>query len=106
MQSTEAIMTSDYPLREANRQHFGENRHPDSGNRPFHPLIGGMARFACPEMTTFGNAAGQSARNDVLGDGKGPGKGFPRVEHPEDHCQVGCLKQPKKNGPQDKAGMC
>lgn len=84
MQSAEAIMASDYPLREAKWQHFGENRHPDSGNRPFQPRIVGMVRFACPEMTPFGNATGQSARNDVLGDRKVPGKGLLGIGKPAD----------------------
>jgi hypothetical protein len=60
MHSTEAEMASDYPFFRAVRQLFGKKRHPGSGNRPFHPLIGDLAPFACPEMTTFGNAAERS----------------------------------------------
>ena len=67
MKSTEAILTSDYPFRGTVWPQFSKKRHPDSGNRPFHPPIGSLAPFTCPEMTTFGNDAGQDIGTDGAG---------------------------------------
>ena len=67
MRSTEAILASDCPFRESDRQYFGENRHPDSGNRLFQPLIDSLAPSACLEMTTFSNDTSADNRKERAG---------------------------------------
>ncbi len=85
MQSTEFILGSDHPFFEVDRQHFDKKRLPHSGNRPFRPLICGLALNACPEMTLFSNDTGPFPENVVLGDrpGKDPKRGGNWVGNPD-----------------------
>jgi len=68
MKSTGAILTPDEPFRRSDRQHFGKKRHPNFGNRLFHPPIGSMALITCPEMTLFSNDTGAFPGYKVLGN--------------------------------------
>lgn len=67
MESTEPILASDHSFFGVARQHFGKKRLPNFRNRPFHPLISGLAFNACPEMTIFYNDAGAVTGKHVLG---------------------------------------
>ncbi len=68
MMSTEAISAPDYPFRGTVWPQFSEKRHPDFGNRPFHPPITCLTIIPCPEKATFSNDAGPFHGNEVLGD--------------------------------------
>jgi hypothetical protein len=71
MQSSEPILSSDYPFRETFWPQFIEKRHPAFGNRAFQSPIACLAPIPCPEMATFSNDAGQfsGTRGQVAGWG-------------------------------------
>jgi len=68
MKSAEPVLTPDYPFRGTVWPQFSKKRHPDFRNRAFHPRIGCLALFACPEKAIFSNDTGPFPGNRVLGD--------------------------------------
>ena len=71
MHSTEAISAPDCPFRGTVWPQFSRKRHPESGNRVFHPRISNLAPNPCPEMALFSNDTGQFSGLHRLVDGWG-----------------------------------
>jgi hypothetical protein len=66
MKSTEAILASDYPFLEPDRQRFVRKQHHDFWKRLFRALICGLIPFRCPEISTISNATSDYLSKYVL----------------------------------------